>query len=117
MPGRRLHALFLGQVAQFASAMRAAPATEAILFEALRGGASAPRSGGRWSLTAIVDFLARRQKLVVEVDGYHVRRERADARRDRKLGELGYRVLRLPAELVERRLGEAVALVRAALEA
>jgi very-short-patch-repair endonuclease len=51
------------------------------------------------------------------VDGlYHARRQRADARRDRKLARLGYRVLRLPAALVQHRLAEAVALVRAALE-
>ena len=106
-------------LAQFASAMRAAPtATEAILFEALRGG----RLGAPFRRQVvvggyIVDFLARRQKLVVEVDGgYHARRERADARRDRKLARLGYRVVRLPAELVQHRLAEAVALVRAALE-
>ena len=105
-------------LAQFARAMRAAPtSTEALLFEALRGnrlGAPFRRQvvvGGY-----IVDLLAPRQKLVVEVDGgYHARRERADARRDRKLARLGYRVLRLPAELVQHRLSEAVALVRAAL--
>ena len=67
----------------------------------------------RW----IVDFLAPRQRLVVEVDGraYHRRRRAADARRDRKLARLGYRVLRLDAELVERNLPEAVSRIRAAL--
>jgi very-short-patch-repair endonuclease len=69
----------------------------------------------RW----IVDFLAPRQKLVVEVDGraYHRHRRPADARRDRKLARLGYRVLRLDAELVERNLPEAVSRIRAALAA
>jgi very-short-patch-repair endonuclease len=39
----------------------------------------------------------------------------ADARRDRKLVRLGYRVLRLNAELVRRDVQAAVAQVRAAL--
>jgi very-short-patch-repair endonuclease len=101
-----------------ARAMRAAPTTtEALLWEELRGG----RLGvgfrrqvpiGRY----IVDFCAPGARLVVEVDGgYHERRVRADARRDRALGRAGYRVLRLPAEMVQHRIGEAVAAVRAAL--
>lgn len=48
----------------------------------------------------IVDFLAPKLKIVVEVDGgYHGRPEqqRADARRDAVLGRAGYRVLRLSA--------------------
>ena len=56
--------------------------------------------------SCIVDFYAPAAKLVVEVDGpYHTEpaRRRADARRDRKLGKAGFRVLRLPASLV---LGE-----------
>jgi very-short-patch-repair endonuclease len=62
----------------------------------------------------IVDFLAPAAMLVVEVDGdaYHAERTTADGRRDEALGRAEYRVLRLPASLVERRLGEAVALVR-----
>jgi very-short-patch-repair endonuclease len=54
--------------------------------------------------------------LVVEVDGgYHERRSAADARRERALVRLGYRVLRLEAELVMKDLPAAVALVREAL--
>jgi very-short-patch-repair endonuclease len=69
--------------------------------------------GGRF----IVNFLARAARLVVEVDGgYHARRQQADARRDAALRRLGYRVLRLQAELVEREPERAVALVRGALE-
>jgi very-short-patch-repair endonuclease len=64
----------------------------------------------------IVDFLAPSLKLVVEVDGSaHEHRRRADARRDEKLRRLGYRVLRLEAEVVVRDLAAAVALVKAAL--
>ena len=37
-------------------------------------------------------------KLLIEIDGaYHQRRRAADSRRERKLGRLGYRVLRLDA--------------------
>ena len=65
----------------------------------------------------IVDFLAPRQRLVVEIDGraYHDRRRAADARRDRKLARLGYRVLRLEADLVTYNLSEAVARIATAL--
>jgi very-short-patch-repair endonuclease len=64
----------------------------------------------------IVDYLASSVGLVVEVDGgvHSVHRTR-DARRDRVLARLGYRVLRLDAELVRCNLAEAVARVVAAL--
>jgi very-short-patch-repair endonuclease len=65
----------------------------------------------------IVDFLAPASKLVVEIDGpYHQRMQNADARRERKLARLGYRVLRLEAELVVHNLPCAVARIREALE-
>jgi very-short-patch-repair endonuclease len=68
--------------------------------------------GGRF----IVDFVALAVHLVVEVDGrHHERRRAADARRDRALERLGYRVLRLGAELVVRDPAEAVARIRTAL--
>jgi very-short-patch-repair endonuclease len=64
----------------------------------------------------IVDFLAPAVKLVVEVDGgVHSLRRTRDARRDRVLQRLGYRVLRIDAELVRCNLAEAVARVVAAL--
>ena len=64
----------------------------------------------------IADFLAPSVGLIVEVDGgYHARRERADERRDLKLVRLGFRVVRVSAELVLTELAAAVALVRAAL--
>jgi very-short-patch-repair endonuclease len=64
----------------------------------------------------IVDFLAREARVVVEVDGgYHLGRRKADARRDARLARWGYRVVRVEAELVVRRLRRAVALVAAAL--
>lgn len=66
---------------------------------------------------AIVDFCAPAVRLIVEVDGddYHAQRSAADSARDRKLVAAGYRVLRLPASLVERRLADAVARVARAL--
>jgi very-short-patch-repair endonuclease len=64
----------------------------------------------------IVDFVAPRASLVVEVDGpQHAQRVAADARRDAKLERLGYRVLGLEAELVMRQLPAALARVREAL--
>ena len=64
----------------------------------------------------VIDFFAPSVGLAVEVDGgVHLLRRRADARRDRVLGRLGYRVLRLEAELVMCALPEAVARVREAL--
>ena len=64
----------------------------------------------------IVDFLAPAAKLVVEVDGgVHSLRRTRDARRDRVLQRLGYRVLRIDAELVRTQWSEAVALICASL--
>ncbi len=64
----------------------------------------------------IVDFLAPEQKLIVEVDGpYHVRTRKADVRRERKLARLGYRMLRLEAELVGKNIAVAVVRIREAL--
>jgi len=64
----------------------------------------------------IADFAAPGIKLAIEIDGgYHVNRAAADARKDRHLRRAGYRVLRIPAELVMRDIAAAVELVRAAL--
>ncbi|MBK8943012.1 MAG: DUF559 domain-containing protein [Polyangiaceae bacterium] len=101
-----------------AAAFRKAPTlTEAQLWLALRGcrlGTPFRRQVvlGRY----IVDFLAPRAKLVVEVDGeVHAHRVAADVCRDRDLARMGYRVLRLPRALVQERTAEAVAQVAAAL--
>jgi very-short-patch-repair endonuclease len=64
----------------------------------------------------IADFAAPGARLVVEVDGgSHARRRAADARRDAKLRRVGWRVLRLDADLVLRDLDGAVVLVSEAL--
>jgi len=106
-------------LAERAHAMRQAPTrSEAALWGLLSGGklgVSFRRQvplGGRY----VADFLAPSARLVVEVDGaWHRGRTQADARRDRVLQRLGYRVLRLPAKLVLELPLEAVARVRAAL--
>ncbi|MBK8941046.1 MAG: DUF559 domain-containing protein [Polyangiaceae bacterium] len=111
---RTPHAVIVARAAAF----RAAPTTtEALLWEALRAGKLGVRFRRQVVLGRyIADFVAPRAKLVVEVDGeVHGGRAAADARRDRDLGRMGYRVLRLPRELVQERLEEAVALVVAAL--
>jgi very-short-patch-repair endonuclease len=110
---RTPHAVIVVRAASF----RAAPTTtEALLWEALR----AEKLGVRFRRQVVLgryiaDFVAPRAKIVVEIDGeVDQGRCAADARRDRDLGRMGYRVLRLPRELVQQRLEEAVALVVAA---
>jgi leucyl-tRNA synthetase len=64
----------------------------------------------------IVDFVAPSAKLIVEVDDRsHELKRTADARRDRDLTRLGYRVLRIDAELVRIDVEEAVAQIAAVL--
>jgi very-short-patch-repair endonuclease len=65
----------------------------------------------------IVDFVAPAVRLIVEVDGaaVHARRWVADARRDRDLTRLGYRVLRVNAAVVMGDVRHAVALVQLAV--
>jgi very-short-patch-repair endonuclease len=107
-------------LAQRAGMMRTAATTpsEELLWQQLRGrqlGTAFKRQvplAGRF----IVDFWASSPRLAVEVDGpYHALRTSADGRRDRALARLGYRVLRLDAELVVRDMASALALIRAAL--
>ena len=91
--------------------------SEQRLWLAIRGGALGVWFRRQVPLGRFVgDFVAASARLVVEVDGgYHARQRAADARRDRALQRLGYRVLRLDAELVSQREEEAVAQIRAAL--
>jgi len=66
----------------------------------------------------IADFVAPSVKLAIEIDGaYHVNRAAADARKDRSLRRAGYRVLRIPAEVVTRDIAAAVGLVQGAIAA
>jgi very-short-patch-repair endonuclease len=105
-------------VVQRAAGMRSSPTdSEQALWELLRGkqlGVCFRRQVpiGRF----IADFAAVGVGLVVEADGaYHARRRSADARRDRALHQLGYRVLRLEAELILEQPHEALARIREAL--
>ena len=93
--------------------------SEARLWRGLRGGAL-----GVWFRRQVVvegfiaDFAAVGARVVVEVDGgYHAERVKADARRDAVLRRDGWRVVRVPAEVVMRRIEEAVSAVRSAVEA
>jgi very-short-patch-repair endonuclease len=92
--------------------------SEALLWSALKArrlGVSFRRQapvGGQF----IADFCAPSIGLIVEVDGgVHERKRGADARRDRKLRRLGFRTVRVSAELVLADLNAAIALVRAGL--
>jgi very-short-patch-repair endonuclease len=108
-------------LAERAMRMRhAATPSESALWSALRGGALGVtfRRQSTISGSFIGDFVASEVKLVVEVDGtWHSVRGPADARRDRKLRQLGFTVLRLPNRLVERQLPVAVQQVREAIAA
>jgi very-short-patch-repair endonuclease len=120
-PSPRLSALrSRHRLAVFAHQQRFAPTwSERLLWERLRGGRLGV--GFRRQVVVgehIVDFAAPAVRLVVEVDGgCHETRARADARRDRALEQLGWRVLRLPAEMVVQEMDAAVALVAQAVAA
>ncbi len=89
--------------------------SEQILWQAIRGGAlgaqfrrQAPVGPG-----FIADFYAAEVRLIVEVDGLiHARKFTADQRRNAKLARLGFTVMRLSSELVERQLPVALERLR-----
>ena len=106
------------QLAERARCMRAhMTLSETILWKAIRGG----KLGVAFRRQVVIgdfiaDFAAPSIKLVVEVDGkYHVARGAADARRDRKLARLRWRVVRVEADGVVSNLTEAVEAIRAAI--
>lgn len=101
-----------------AAGMRAAPTrSEAALWQELR----ARKLGVEVRRQVVVgefiaDFVVPSARLVIEIDGgYHRTRTAADARRDRTLARLGYRVVRIDADLVMQALPEALGRVRDAL--
>ncbi len=108
-------------LASRASQMRAVPtASERALWGALRAGRLGTTFRRQVPIANrfIADFLAPAARLCVEVDGgYHDQRHSADARRDRALARLGYRVLHLEADLVVRDIEAALARVIEALAA
>lgn len=90
-------------LAERAAEMRAAPTrSEAALWEMLRAGKLGMSVRRQVVIDRyVVDFLVPACRLVIEVDGgYHAARRLADARSERGLRRLGYRVLRLEADLV-----------------
>ena len=103
-----------------AELMRREPtASEARLFEAVRGGRLGVTFRRQVTVLGryIVDLLVPSLKLVVEVDGgYHEERQRQDERRDGALARAGYHVVRVPAALVMQDLEVAVAIVAAGIE-
>ena len=114
----RQHLKFQALLSERAHAMRSCPTeTESKLWRAI----SRSQLGVAFRRQVpvdrfVVDFLAPSLKLVVEVDGAcHTRRAAADARRDRTLARLGYRVVRIPAELVHSNAAEAVGRIVAAI--
>jgi very-short-patch-repair endonuclease len=65
-----------------------------------------------------VDFVAARERLIVEVDGgYHALRGPADQRRQRWLEKRGYRVVRVSAATVLQDTAAALATIAQALSA
>jgi very-short-patch-repair endonuclease len=98
-----------------ARSMRGSPtASEAALWRALRAQQLGVRFRRQVPLGRyIADFLAPSARLIVEVDGgSHNGRARLDAHRDRALAQLGYRVLRLTAQLVLEQPAQAITLIR-----
>ncbi len=94
--------------------------SEALLWSAIRGKRLGVQFRRQQVLgNFIVDFLSRKERLVVEVDGdvYHDTRVTLDAARERKLARMGYRVVRVPASLVTRDIEQTVAVVALSLAA
>ncbi|HEY5958474.1 MAG TPA: endonuclease domain-containing protein [Polyangiaceae bacterium] len=115
-----LSARHAATIAEHARAMRGAPSpSEQLLWSQLSGAKLGVSFKRQYIVgTFIADFAAPSRRLIVEVDGgYHEARRNADATRDAKLQRLGWRVLRISAELVIRELPQAVAVIRQALKA
>ena len=113
-----MHRSSRSRLTAFARAQRHVPTeSEAALWQELRSAKLGVTFRRQVPLRGfIVDFYASSVALIVEVDGaYHTDRQRADARRDRELSRHGFRILRLPADLVLGALPQAIARIRAAL--
>ncbi|GMV18844.1 MAG: DUF559 domain-containing protein [Myxococcales bacterium] len=98
--------------------MRSAPTwSEQAFFNLVRGGRLGVAVRRQVVIGEFVaDFAVPSAKLIVEIDGSsHAHRVAADTRRDEKLARLGWRVLRLEAELVLRQPEVALSRVRRAL--
>ncbi len=92
--------------------------SEAILWKALRGKRLDGVKFRRQQPIGlfVVDFYNSDYRLVVEVDGpIHELQQEADRARQEMLEQLGLRVLRLKAEMVENDLPAALEIIRAAI--
>lgn len=68
-------------------------------------------------LNVIVDFISRRLKLIIEVDGlYHKFKHKQDQYRDQNLKALGYSVLRIPDNQVRHNLENVVKIIEEKIE-
>jgi very-short-patch-repair endonuclease len=93
--------------------------SEDILWQALRGRKLEGRKFRRQQPIGafVVDFFCGAERLIVEVDGgVHDSQQEADQQRQELLESLELRVVRIPSELVETKLDEALAMVRQAFD-
>jgi very-short-patch-repair endonuclease len=103
-----------------ARSMRRHPTpSEQVLWQAIRGGRLGVSFRRQVPIGSyIVDFLAPRERVIVEVDGgYHAERAPADRRRQRWLEKQGYTVVRVSAATVTRETAAAVQAIVLALSA
>ncbi len=111
------HHLWLREAAR--DQRRRATPTEQKLWAVLRG-----RQVGGWRFRRqhpigpyIVDFLCAEARLIVEIDGViHEHQREYDAERDNYLEQLGYRIVRVPADVVARDLPRALDVIRTACQ-
>ncbi|WP_430812669.1 MULTISPECIES: endonuclease domain-containing protein [unclassified Carboxylicivirga] len=65
----------------------------------------------------IVDFICRKLKLIIEVDGYsHQFKTEKDKLRDRTLNTLGYHVLRIDEYEIKKNLNNVIRVIAATIE-
>jgi very-short-patch-repair endonuclease len=98
-----------------AQRMRAEPTeAEGVLWQALRGGKLGARFRRQHAIDRfIVDFVALRPKLIVEVDGgIHETQAGRDAERDASLRAAGYRVVRFTNDQVLTKLDRVLQEIR-----
>jgi very-short-patch-repair endonuclease len=108
----------LERLEHYARSMRRHPtASEQVLWQAIRGGRLGVSFRRQVRIGAfIVDFLAPRERVIVEVDGgYHAERGSADRRRQRWLAKQGYRLVRVSAATVLHETAVALASIVQAL--
>ncbi|HMR77770.1 MAG TPA: endonuclease domain-containing protein [Polyangiaceae bacterium] len=108
------------QLEERARLMRASPTwPEQVLWRAISGQRLGPGVCVKRQVVIgrfIADFAVPSARIVIEVDGpCHARQRSADARRDRVLARLGWRVLRVSAADVCRDVEGVVRVLRAAL--